>query len=185
MVRSVKTHHHQKLQSHQQNDQHDHLHNHGQHRHDQALLTRRTLLKGLSAAGLSLGLPFPAAAAAATKQPILVVVELSGANDGLNTLVPYADDAYYRLRPRIGIRPDKVRKIDDRFGFNPSMSGFERLFKDGKMAIVHGCGYAQPSFSHFTSAAYWHTGAPNTGEPYGWLGRVADAIDPQLTPNFW
>ena len=175
MVRSVKNHHHHHTQGHQQDDQHDRLHHHGQHRHDQALLTRRTLLKGLSAAGLSLGLPFPAAAAAATKQPILVVVELSGANDGLNTLVPYADDAYYRLRPRIGIRPEKVRKIDDRFGFNPSMSGFERLFKDGKMAIVHGCGYAQPSFSHFTSAAYWHTGAPNTGEPYGWLGRVASA----------
>ena len=52
------------------------------------------------------------------------------------------------------------------------------------MAIVHGCGYAQPSFSHFTSMAYWHTGAPNTGEPYGWLGRLADAIDPALTANF-
>ena len=184
MMQSVKNHHLHHQQGHQRDDQHDHLHDHGQHRHDESLLTRRTLLKSLGAAGLSLGLPFPAAAAAATKQPILVVVELSGANDGLNTLVPYADDAYYRLRPRIGIRPDKVRKIDDRFGFNPSMSGFERLFKDGKMAIVHGCGYAQPSFSHFTSAAYWHTGAPNTGEPYGWLGRVADAIDPQLTPNF-
>jgi uncharacterized protein (DUF1501 family) len=149
-----------------------------------SLLKRRTLLKALGATGVSLGMPFSAAAAAGSKQPILVVVELSGANDGLNTLVPYADDAYYRLRPRIGIRPEKLRKIDDRFGFNPSMSGFERLFKDGKMAIIHGCGYAQPSFSHFTSAAYWHTGAPNTGEPYGWLGRVADAIDPQLTPNF-
>ena len=170
--------------------------------HANADLMRRSLLKTLGAAGVSLGLPFslahagtaassdasPSSAASAssgaTRQPILVVVELSGANDGLNTLVPYADDTYYRLRPRIGIRPDKVRKIDDRFGFNPSMSGFEQLFKDGKMAIVHGCGYAQPSFSHFTSAAYWHTAAPNTGEPYGWLGRVADAIDPQLTPNF-
>jgi uncharacterized protein (DUF1501 family) len=168
------------------NDPHAGQHDHPQH-HDHPLhsvLTRRVLLKTLGAAGLSLGLPSGANAATERKAPILVVVELSGANDGLNTLVPYADDAYYRLRPRIGIRPEKVRKIDDRFGFNPSMSGFERLFKDGKMAIVHGCGYAQPSFSHFTSAAYWHTGAPNTGEPYGWLGRVADAIDPQLTPNF-
>ena len=168
------------------NDPHAGQHDHSQH-HDHPLhsaLTRRALLKTLGAAGLSLGLPFGANATTKRKAPILVVVELSGANDGLNTLVPYADDAYYRLRPRIGIRPEKVRKIDDRFGFNPSMSGFERLFKDGKMAIVHGCGYAQPSFSHFTSAAYWHTGAPNTGEPYGWLGRVADAIDPQLTPNF-
>jgi uncharacterized protein (DUF1501 family) len=115
---------------------------------------------------------------------ILVVLELSGGNDGLNTLVPYADDAYYRLRPHIGIKADKLRKIDDRFGFSPGMAGFQKLFKDGKMAVVHGCGYAQPSFSHFTSMAYWHTGAPNSGEEYGWVGRLADAIDPKLTPNF-
>jgi uncharacterized protein (DUF1501 family) len=128
--------------------------------------------------------PLSAQAANKKDKRILVVLELSGANDGFNTLVPYADDAYYRLRPNIGIRPNKVRKIDDQFGFSPGMAGFERLFKEGKMAVVHGCGYAQPSYSHFTSAAYWHTGAPNTGEPYGWLGRVADAIDPALTPNF-
>lgn len=166
---------------------HDHHagqdHHHSDHP-QRVALTRRALLKTLGAAGLSLALPHGTQAATERQAPILVVVELSGANDGLNTLVPYADDAYYRLRPRIGIRPEKVRKIDEHFGFNPSMSGFERLYKDGKMAIIHGCGYAQPSFSHFTSAAYWHTGAPNTGEPYGWLGRVADAIDPNLTPNF-
>jgi len=115
---------------------------------------------------------------------ILVVLELSGGNDGLNTLVPYGDDAYYRHRPRIGIRPEKLRRIDERFGFNPGMAGFEGLYKDGRMAVVHGCGYAQPSFSHFTSMAYWHTGAPNSGEETGWVGRLADAIDPQSTPNF-
>ena len=151
-------------------------------------LTRRTLLQSLAGAGIVAGLPLvsPFSAQAANKKDkrILVVLELSGANDGFNTLVPYADDTYYRLRPNIGIRPNKVRKIDDQFGFSPGMAGFERLFKDGKMAVVHGCGYTQPSYSHFTSAAYWHTGAPNTGEPYGWLGRVADAIDPALTPNF-
>jgi uncharacterized protein (DUF1501 family) len=121
---------------------------------------------------------------AADSQRILVVVELTGANDGFNTLVPYADDAYYRLRPKLGIRANKVRKIDDQYGFNPGMVGFERLFKDGQMAVVHGCGYDNPSYSHFTSAAYWHTGVTNGGESYGWLGRLADAIDPQLTPNF-
>jgi uncharacterized protein (DUF1501 family) len=115
---------------------------------------------------------------------ILVVLELSGGNDGLNTLVPYGNDAYYRHRPRIGIRPEKLRRIDERFGFNPGMAGFEGLYKDGRMAVVHGCGYAQPSFSHFTSMAYWHTGAPNSGEETGWVGRLADAIDPQSTPNF-
>ena len=147
--------------------------------------TRRQLLSALAGAGLSASLPWlPAQAATDNSRRILVVMELSGANDGLNTLVPYADDAYYRLRPKIGIRPEKVRKIDQQYGFSPGMSGFEKLYKDGRMAIVHGCGYAQPSFSHFTSMAYWHTGVPNGGEPYGWLGRVADAIDPQMTPNF-
>jgi uncharacterized protein (DUF1501 family) len=125
-----------------------------------------------------------ATADAANGNRILVVLELSGGNDGLNTLVPYADDAYYRLRPHIGIKADKLRKIDDRFGFSPGMTGFQKLYKEGKMAVVHGCGYAQPSFSHFTSMAYWHTGAPNSGEEHGWVGRLADAIDPQLTPNF-
>ncbi len=124
------------------------------------------------------------AADATASNRILVVLELSGGNDGLNTLVPYGDDAYYRHRPRIGIRPEKLRRIDERFGFNPGMAGFEGLYKDGRMAVVHGCGYAQPSFSHFTSMAYWHTGAPNSGEETGWVGRLADAIDPQSTPNF-
>ena len=151
--------------------------------HNHPDLTRRSLVQAM--AGIVAGLPFSAAHAARDKSKrILVVLELSGANDGFNTLVPYADDAYYRLRPKIGIRPAKLRKIDDQFGFNPGMAGFERLYKEGKMAIVHGCGYAQPSYSHFTSMAYWHTGAPNSGEPYGWLGRLADAIDPALTSNF-
>jgi len=153
--------------------------------HAHSGMTRRDLLKALAGAGLVSALPAGAAQAAAlSSKRILEVVELSGANDGLNTLVPYTDDAYYRLRPNIGIRENKLRMIDDHYGFNPSMSGFEKLYKDGRMAIVHGCGYAQPSYSHFTSMAYWHTGVPNGGEPCGWLGRVADAIDPELTPNF-
>ncbi len=153
--------------------------------HSHINTTRRDLLKALGALGISAGLPLsPAMAAANNDKRIFVVVEMSGANDGLNTLVPYADDAYYRLRPRIGIRADKVRKIDDHYGFNAGMLGFEQLYKDGKMAIVHGCGYPQQSLSHFQSMAYWHTGVPNGGEHFGWLGRVADAIDPALTPNF-
>jgi uncharacterized protein (DUF1501 family) len=150
--------------------------------------TRREILRaGLATLGAS-AMPLVFSRAMAADAPaskrILVVLELSGGNDGLNTLVPYADDAYYRHRPKIGIRPDKLRKIDDRYGFNSGMAGFERLYKDGKMAVVHGCGYKQPSFSHFTSMAYWHTGAPNSGEEYGWVGRVADAIDKRATPNF-
>ncbi len=109
---------------------------------------------------------------------ILVIVELSGGNDGLNTVIPHIDDAYYRARPNLGIRPQNMIALDDQFGFQKTMTGFERLFKDGQMAIVHGVGYDQPSFSHFSSMAFWQTGAPNSGEAYGWLGRMADAIDP-------
>jgi uncharacterized protein (DUF1501 family) len=109
---------------------------------------------------------------------ILVVVELSGANDGLNTIVPYTNDAYYRARPKLGLKPEKLRRLDDRFAVQSGMAGFERLFKDGELAIVHGVGYENPSFSHFTSMAYWQTGAPNSGDPYGWLGRLADSLDP-------
>ncbi len=125
-----------------------------------------------------------APAAAADGERILVVVELSGANDGLNTVVPFADDAYYRARPKLGIRADKLRKLDDRFGLPPTLTGFERLYKDGHLAIVHGVGYDHPSFSHFSSMAYWHTGAPNSGDAFGWLGRLADGMDQRGTANF-
>jgi uncharacterized protein (DUF1501 family) len=136
--------------------------------------TRRDLLRAgmygvCMTAGAKLSVPVfgQAAAALAAKGQaqgkILVVLELSGGNDGLNTLVPYGDDAYYKHRPHLGIPKKGVLPIDDHFGFSGGMSGFQRLFKDGKLAIVHGCGYENPSFSHFTSMAYWHTAAPNSG----------------------
>ena len=155
---------------------------------------RRDLLRlgmfgiGVSACALPMPLFGQAAAALAgqAKQDgkILVVLELSGGNDGLNTLIPYGDDAYYRHRPTIGIPRKDLRPIDDHFGFSHGMAGFERLYKSGKLAIVHGCGYENPSFSHFTSMAYWHTAAPNSGEQYGWVGRLADAMAPDAPPNF-
>jgi uncharacterized protein (DUF1501 family) len=115
---------------------------------------------------------------------ILVVLELSGGNDGLNTLVPYGDDAYYKHRPNLGLKKKDVRPIDEHFGFSGGMAGFERLYKDGKLGIIHGCGYENPSFSHFTSMAYWHTAAPNSGEEYGWVGRLADNMAPQAPSNY-
>ncbi len=155
---------------------------------------RRDLLRGaLLGSGLGLvgglGAPIvfsrPAEAAKpAANERILVVVELSGANDGLNTVVPFGDDAYYRARPKLGLPAKSLRKIDDHFGFPVRMAGFERLYKDGHMAIVQGVGYEHPSFSHFSSMAYWHTGAPNSGDAYGWLGRLADAIDPSDSGEF-
>ncbi len=157
--------------------------------------TRRDLLRASMygvcvSAGASLSVPvFGQAAAALATQgksdgKILVVLELSGGNDGLNTLVPYGDDAYYKHRPNLGIPKKDLRVIDDHFGFSGGMTGFERLYKDGKLAIIHGCGYENPSFSHFTSMAYWHTAAPNSGEEYGWVGRLADSMAPSAPPNY-
>ena len=154
-------------------------------------LDRRELLAGM--AGLSAMSMVPpafaqaaqaAAAQAVASGKVLVILELSGGNDGLNTVVPYGDDAYYRQRPNIGIPKNELRIIDDHFGFNPGMAGFESLYKDGKMAIVHGCGYENPSYSHFTSMAYWHTAAPNSGDEYGWVGKLADSIAPSAPSNY-
>ena len=157
--------------------------------------SRRDLLRaGMYGVGVSAGsalrMPLFGQAAAAlaaeaeSNGKILVVLELSGGNDGLNTLVPYADDAYYKHRPNLGIARKQLRVIDDHFGFSSGMVGFERIYKNGKLAVVHGCGYENPSFSHFTSMAYWQTAAPNSGEPYGWVGRLADAMAPEAPPNF-
>ncbi len=114
---------------------------------------------------------------------ILVVLELSGGNDGLNTVVPYGDPAYYRARPNLRIPARDVVKVSDAFGFHPSMVGFERLYKDGLLAVVHGCGYDHPSLSHFSSMSFWHTGVPNGGETLGWLGRLADQRYDPTTRN--
>ncbi len=147
---------------------------------------RRHFLRNAVVLGAGAASPYvleSALAAEPANERILVVVELSGGNDGLNTLVPYGDDIYYRLRPRLGIPKQRVRRFDDHFGWSPGMAGFERLANDGRVAIVHGCGYDNPSYSHFTSMAYWHTAAPNSGEEYGWVGRLADVIEPRYQPN--
>jgi uncharacterized protein (DUF1501 family) len=114
---------------------------------------------------------------------ILVVVELSGGNDGLNTVVPFGDAAYYRARPKLGIKESEAITVAGGYGFHPSMVGFERLYKDGHLAVVHGCGYEHPSLSHFSSMGFWHTGVPNGGETLGWLGRLADRTYDPHTRN--
>ncbi len=114
---------------------------------------------------------------------ILVVVELTGGNDGLNTVIPYRNDAYYKARPTLGVPVRDVIEIADEAGLHPSLVGFERLYKDGMVAIVEGCGYPNPSLSHFSSMGYWHTGVPNGGETLGWVGRFQDAQTPAGTRN--
>ena len=147
----------------------------------------RGVAMGLVGRGLSALPPLFGAtskALASTPGKILVVFEWFGGYDGLSTFVPYGDDALYRQRPNLGVREKDVLKVDDHFGFQKSMLGMHRLWDEGKVAVVHGAGYDQPSFSHFTSSSYWHTGAPNSGEQYGWYGRTADALDPHGTPNY-
>ena len=151
---------------------------------------RDFLSRGLYGIGVTAGLPLvlgraSQALAAEQKQSdrILVVVELSGGNDGLNTVVPYRNDEYYRVRPNLGIPKGRAIALSDEAGFHPSLVGFERLYKDGLMAVVEGCGYPNPSLSHFSSMGFWHTGVPNSGEALGWVGRFADAHAPKRTPN--
>jgi len=160
-------------------------------------LSRRNLLRqGFAGLGVSAGLPlvFRRAAQAMSQEEkpegagnsgrILVVVELDGGNDGLNTVVPYGDDAYYQQRPKIAIPAGQVRPIDDHFGFHPSLAGFERLYKEGKFALIHGCGYDNPILSHFAAMGFWHTGVPIAGEKLGWMGRLADKLSPEVRENF-
>src|SRR6476619_4588113 len=151
-------------------------------------VSRRDLLR-IGAGGLGLGLygglgPVPyvlaqasRASTAATSGRILVVFEWFGGNDGLNTVVPYGDAMYYKHRPTIGIKEKDVLKIDAHFGWQKSMRGMKNLYDEGKVAIVQGVGYGQPSFSHFTSISFWHTAAPNSGNEYGWVGRTAANLD--------
>lgn len=108
---------------------------------------------------------------------VLVVVQLTGGNDGLNTIVPYADDLYYANRPKLGIPKKDLIRIDDHVGFHPSMKGFASMLDDGRLAIVQSVGYPNPSRSHFDSMAIWHTARTSTGpEHSGWLARSMDAF---------
>ena len=161
---------------------------------DASGVTRRQAL-AIGAGGLAFGLaggvvPMPpvfgamSQAVAATPGKIVIVYEWFGGFDGLSTFVPYGNDELYRHRPNLGVRADTVIKVDEHHGFQKSMGRMHNMWEEGKVAVIHGVGYDQPSFSHFSSSSYWHTGAPNSGEEYGWFGRVADALDPTGTPNF-
>lgn len=107
---------------------------------------------------------------------ILVVCQLSGGNDGLNTVIPYTDPRYYTLRPTLGIPADKVLRISDKMGLHPALTGLEALYKEGKVAVVNGCGYPRPNRSHFKSMEIWQSASPETALPYGWIGRHLDLM---------
>jgi uncharacterized protein (DUF1501 family) len=106
---------------------------------------------------------------------VLVMVELSGGNDGFDTLVPFRDDAYHRARPTLRHRDRPALHASDDHAFHPSLRGLARLWADGRLAVVQGCGYPRSSRSHFTAMEHWHTGVPDRVETLGWIGRMADA----------
>lgn len=114
---------------------------------------------------------------------VLVVVQLSGGNDGLNTVVPYADPKYYELRPTLSIASDKAIKITDKLGLHPGMQGMADLYKEGKVAIVQNVGYPKPNRSHFKSMDIWHQASPDTSLPHGWIGRHLDLVAGRGTMN--
>lgn len=130
------------------------------------------------------GLLLQAAAAPSTggdhAENILVVLQLSGGNDGLNTVVPYADDVYARNRFQTRIGAKQTHKIDDYLGFHPAMSGMHRLFQEDRLTIVQGVGYDNPNRSHFESMDIWHTARPNLARDarqVGWLGKYLDVAN--------
>jgi uncharacterized protein (DUF1501 family) len=105
---------------------------------------------------------------------ILVVLQLAGGNDGLNTVIPISNDDYYKARPRLGIARNKALKVSDDFGFHPSAPGFKKLFEDGHMAVLHAVGYPNPNRSHFRGTDIWATAEPDKVGHSGWLGRYFD-----------
>ena len=109
----------------------------------------------------------------------VVVVQLSGGNDGLNTLIPYNNSLYYDSRPSVAIAQDEVLAIEDDLGFNPNLAPIKRLWDDGKMAMIQGIGYPKPNRSHFRSMDVWHTAEPEKIGHEGWLGRAIRDLDPE------
>ncbi len=153
------------------------------------LATRRSFLTHLtgSATVVSVGSQIPelwtfaaenqsfGSQTAVTSDTILVVVQLSGGNDGLNTVVPYQDAEYRKARPKLAISSDAVLKIDDQLGFHPSARGLADLLESNRLAIIQGVGYDRPNRSHFESMDIWHT-CQRKHDPRsaGWLGRLLD-----------
>lgn len=106
---------------------------------------------------------------------ILVVVQLAGGNDGLNTIVPISNDFYYRARKNLSIGKDEALKLNDEFGLHPKLAGLKSLYDEGALAILHGVGYPNPNRSHFRSTEIWATASDaNSNESYGWIGRYFD-----------
>ena len=145
---------------------------------------REFLFRSVGAATVSAMVPrfavagtrfFEESVAASATSRVLVVVELAGGNDGLNTVVPYTDPLYSgTYRRTIGVPASAVLDLDGKLGFNPVMTGLKSLWDAGRVAVVEGVSYPNPNLSHFTSRDIWHTADPQLAQHRGWLGRYAD-----------
>ena len=106
---------------------------------------------------------------------ILVVLQMAGGNDGINTVIPYSNDYYHRARPAIGQKADNVLKLNDEIAFNGAMTGFKELYDGGELSVIQGVGYPNPNRSHFRSTEIWQTASDSDRvEKYGWVGRYFD-----------
>ncbi len=112
------------------------------------------------------------------KDPVLVVLQLSGGNDAVNTIVPYGDSFYADNRPVVRVAEDQVLPVNDHVGFNPAMAPLKALYDQGKVAVIQGIGYPNPNRSHFRSMDIWHTCEPDKVGTEGWLGRAIRDMDP-------
>lgn len=150
-----------------------------------APVTRRGFItRGMAVVGIGSALPAAfvrsafaegAPAGSATKRRVMVVLQLGGANDGLNTVIPYTEGAYFDARPRIAVKAENVLRLNDRLGLAPELGAIKSMYDRGQVAIVQGVGYPQPNRSHFRSMEIWHTASLREGEDTGWLGRLLDA----------
>ena len=109
----------------------------------------------------------------------LVVIQLSGGNDGLNTVIPYNNELYYDQRPSVHVEQDQVLKLDDELGLSPAMGPIKQLWDQGKVAVINGIGYPNPNRSHFRSMDVWHTAETDKISSEGWLGRAIRDLDPK------
>jgi uncharacterized protein (DUF1501 family) len=149
------------------------------------LLTRRGVFKGGVLVAFGLTAPTfltmtaqhtaEAGVSTATGRNVLVVLQLGGGNDGLNTVIPYADPAYRAARPTLAIPEAEVLTLSGYVGLHPSMAALKARFDAGQFAIIQGVGYPNPNRSHFRSMEIWQTARPDAYEPTGWLGRYLDA----------
>ena len=112
------------------------------------------------------------------KDPVLVVLQLTGGNDYLNTVIPYSNPLYRDNRPAVGVAEGRELQLDDKVGFHPEMAPIKNLYDKGQVAVIHGVGYPDSPRSHFRSMDIWHTCEPDKLGTEGWLGRATKDIDP-------